>query len=85
MTAGLVIRLPLWLTRDSPNGTLLSWVDVWTSKPTRIVEGTRVVWINAVTGNIEGRCMFLKNAECVARFGTLPDDNKMIIRIGKTE
>lgn len=62
----------------------MSWVDVWEIKPTRF-DGYHKhggVWLNAERRNIKGRCMFLRLSECLERFGTIPDNDKMMIRVG---
>lgn len=76
----------LWLSRDAcPMGGCMSRVDVWDERPERVLGYTTEggVWLHAKSKNAAGRVEFLRLGECLDRFGVIPDNDNMLIRVGR--
>lgn len=88
---GLVVPKPppmkTWLSRDSFEGTLEPFVDIWATRPERFahdgddVESLGVTWFDG-GGGIESRVGRLSVANARQAFGTVPDDDRQLIVIG---
>lgn len=74
-----------YITIDTcPDGTLSPVVCVWGEKPVRHPgynkQPKAVVWLDAAR---EDTSVSMGVAECKDRYGTVPDNDEMLIRIGK--
>lgn len=73
-----------WLTRDTadPEDDPNTIVDVWSSEPKRVpLEGRGVLWLDEHFG-AGALVVSLSLASARLVFGTVPDDDRMVIRIG---
>lgn len=83
----LVPRIRTWLTRDSFEGQLEAFVDVWESAPVRFAhegdehESLGVTWFDQ-HGGIGRRVSRLPLAVALRLYATLPDDDRQCICVG---
>lgn len=71
----------LWVTRDSDpeTGRALDQVEAWFARPFRVAKGRGVVWYSA--GGMADRAALWSLADCRRYAGTVPDDDRMCLRI----
>ena len=75
----------IYLTRDKNwKGVVWATVDVWEEKPVRHPhdDDQGVEWLNADGYSINGHINFIPLKDCMDRYGTVPDDDNMMIKVG---
>lgn len=89
VTSGRVAKPPLWLTRDSFEGTLEDFVDVWEMRPWRSyhrgdeLESLGVTWFDDSLTGTAFRSERLTVSAARIRFGnSLPEDDRQCVKVG---
>jgi len=78
----------IYLTRDRDwTGKVVNLVDIWEIKPVRFAhEGDDgVEWLHADGNSIDGHLNFLPLDQCMEKYGTIPDNSNMMIKVGEHE
>lgn len=80
-----------WVTRQRERATFTDQIDVWLLRPERVVVDGRAEWllppegpqqVNSVNGPISAHLTTCNIAGAMIVYGTVPDDDKMLIRNG---
>lgn len=74
---GTLKPITYFITRDSDNDVLSSTCDLWTMKPLRVRQGSRVVWVakSVVAGHLGAH----STEVILKQFRTKPDTNRELI------
>lgn len=74
-----------WITRDRDHdGTLDDLVDVWSTPPKRTVVDDGSFWLSD-DWSLEHRVMRCLRGRALRIFGTVPDDDRMVIRVERNK